>query len=136
MTFGFEGDPTSMSNTKTKQTLGSNSAPSQILSQHTGIKVVKLRAATTIDGKRDHHESVPVVRVDLNHALHVLDIGGPLIGVDAGEHVSIGAGLHHGDHQLQGGRRVLPLLVVRHRLNQSPSTYSFATQARKSDLVK
>ena len=109
---------------------------SHILSQHTGIKVVKFRASTTIDGKRDHHESVPVVRVDLNHPLHVLDIGGPLIGVDAGEHVSIGAGLHHGDHQLQGGRRVLPLLVVRHRLNQSPSTYSFATQARKSDLVK
>ena len=98
--------------------------------------MVKFRAATTIDGKRDHHESVPVVRVDLNHALHVLDIGGPLIGVDAGEHVSIGAGLHHGDHQLQGGGRVLPLFVVRHRLNQSPSTYSFATPARKSDLVK
>ena len=96
--------------------------------------MVKFRAATTIDDKRDHHESVPVVRVDLNHPLHVLDIGGPLIGVDAGEHVSIGAGLHHGDHQLQGGGRVLPLLVVRHRLNQSPSTCT-ALQHKRASLI-
>ena len=42
MTLGFavvlKGEPTSMSNTKTKQTLGSNSATSQNLSQHIGIK--------------------------------------------------------------------------------------------------
>ena len=108
----------------------SHIAKSKSAHRNQGLKVVKFRAAT-IDGKRDHHESVPVVRVDLNHPLHVLDIGGPLIRVDAGEHVQL-AGLHHGDHQLQGGGRVLPLLLVRHHLNHQELT---ALQHKRASLI-